>query len=218
MGPLILRDLQLAWRNKIGLVMGPLFFVIFLTFSVIALGGEPDRMPQLAEPLIWLGILLSLFLYFPTVFSDDFQDGSMEAVMLSGVSRLNIASAKTITFFILTYIPFLVAIPFAGLTFGLGAERIAAISLSVLFAAPALVIYGVFTGALLGRQSGAGIFAVLIAAPLLIPIFIFGLSAPQSFMTSGLQSVEFRALASINLIAIAVGLPAIAAVLNANLE
>ena len=218
MNALIRRDLLLAWRNKFGLLLGPMFFVVFITICVIAFGNDASKLQSFAGPLIWIAVLLSLFLNFPIVFSEDYKDGSLEALVLSGESRLLIAMAKAISFFATSFVPFLIIIPLSGIAFGLPANAIAAIGLSIFFSVPALIIYGVLTGALLGRQHSSGLLAVLLAAPLLIPVLIFGISAINSYPIAGMSAVEFRALAGINLIALAVGLPATAAALNANLE
>ena len=54
--------------------------------------------------------------------------------------------------------------------------------------------------------------------PFLIPLLIFGLGAVDAYPESGLDALEFRALIGLSLIAIAVGVPAATAALNANLE
>ena len=54
--------------------------------------------------------------------------------------------------------------------------------------------------------------------PFLIPLLIFGLGAVESYPANGLAAIEFRALIGLSFIAIAVGIPAATAALNANLE
>ena len=218
MGALILRDLRLAWRNKTALFLGPIFFIIFLTLCVIALGGHQEKLIDTSGPLIWLAVILSLFLNFSALFAEDFQDGTMEALLLSGETRLNIVLAKALSFFITAFLPFIVIVPLAAVVLGLSSQSIAAISLSIIAASPALIAYGVLTGALLAQQKSGGIFAVLLIAPFIVPVLIFGLAAIDSFSVDGLKAVEFRALAGINLIALAVAIPAAAAALKANLE
>ena len=218
MTALILRDLRLAFRNFTAMAMGPLFFIIFIALCVIALSADMDRLTEMANPLIWLAVILSLFLSFPHIFAGDYRDRTLEALILSGEPRGNLVIAKGIVYFITTFLPFVAIIPIAGLFLNLSSEQISAICLSILVSAPALVIYGLLTGALLGRQRSSGIFAILLAAPLILPVLIFGLSAASSYLTQGLHAVEFRALTGINLIALAVGIPATAAALNANLE
>jgi len=78
--------------------------------------------------------------------------------------------------------------------------------LSVIAAAPAIAVYGVFSAAILSGRRGGGFLIVLITAPFLIPLLIFGLGAVDSYASAGLAAVEFRALIGLSLIAIAVGI------------
>ena len=98
------------------------------------------------------------------------------------------------------------------------AEAITATLLSIAIAAPALSIYGVFSGAVLAGRQGGGFLIVLITTPFLIPLLIFGVEAINGYSQSGLGALEFRVLIGLSLIAIAVGLPAASAALKANLE
>ena len=69
---------------------------------------------------------------------------------------------------------------------------------------------------LTGRQGG--FLIVLITAPFIIPLLIFGIEAINGYQSSGILALEFRVLIGLSLIAIAVGLPAASAALKANLE
>jgi len=88
----------------------------------------------------------------------------------------------------------------------------------LLTAAPALAAYGVMAGALMARRGKGGFLIILISAPFLIPILIFGLAAVDSYLRFGILAFEFRALAGLSLIAMAIGLPAASAALTANIE
>ncbi len=218
MGDIIIRDLKLAWRNKFSWWQGPFFFILFITLCVLALNPGGTLQTEIAGPLIWIGVLFSLFLNFTSLFQTDFQDGTLEALQLSGVGNLNIVSAKAVTFFLTSFLPFLVILPIAGLIMSLSTGLISAIGISLLVSAPALIAYGVLSGALLGRMNSASFLVILVIAPLVIPVLIFGTAAINSYMMEGLRAVEFKALLGINLIALAIGLPAAAAALKANLE
>ena len=98
------------------------------------------------------------------------------------------------------------------------AQSATATLLSIILAIPALTIYGLFASAILAGRQGGGFLIVLMTTPLLIPVLIFGVEATQSYTQSGLHALEFRVLIGLSLISIAVGLPAAAAALKANLE
>ena len=217
-GTILIRDLRLALRHKTSWIIGPVFYLLFLTMCAIAVPSEIRSDPNVASALIWLAALFSLMLSFPSVFAADYEDGTMEALILTGIPKTAIILAKAILLILLIFTPLLIATPLAGLAFGLAGELTSAIVMTIIISAPALIAYGLLAGALLGRSRGAGVLAILITTPFILPVLIFALSAASQFAESGLSGVEFTALMGINLIAIAIGLPATAAALSANLE
>ena len=215
---IIKRDLTLALRSGGAWLYGLFFFAVFIALSAIALGGSLNVMRPFASALIWLAVIFSAMLSFPAIFRDDFEDGNLAQLKISGLSLINLCIAKAISFALLSIMPLLFALPFAALVFDMPSQTILATLLSIVIAAPALTVYGVLSSAILaGRRSG-GFLIVLITTPFLIPLLIFGLEATESFATNGLLAIEFRVLTGLSLIAIAIGIPAAAAALNANLE
>ena len=82
---------------------------------------------------------------------------------------------------------------------------------SILIASPALISYGAFAAACLVGYRGNGVLLVLLAAPIIIPLLIFGVAAVDSYSVNGLGAIEFQALTGLSLIACAIALPAAAA-------
>ncbi|MEP3891819.1 MAG: heme exporter protein CcmB [Hellea sp.] len=215
---IIKRDLTLALRSGGAWLFGLFFFAVFIALSAIALGGSLTVMRPFAPALIWLAVIFSAMLSFSAIFQEDYQDGNLAQLKTSGVSLVSLVSAKAISFTLLSILPLLLATPFAALVFDMPPQIISATIMSLLLAAPALAVYGVLSSAILAGRRGGGFLIVLITTPFLIPLLIFGLEAIESYTKSGLTAVEFRVLIGLSLIAIAVGIPAAAAALNANLE
>jgi len=112
----------------------------------------------------------------------------------------------------------MMAIPLAGTFFQLPGPEIAGLMISVLLGSPALIAYGVLSGALLAGQKGTGFLAVLITLPFIVPIIIFALSGAQNYPAFGIWNLQFQALLGLSLVALAVSIPAAAAALSAYLE
>jgi len=217
-GVIVKRDLTLAFRSGGSWLHGLFFFAAFMALSGIALGGSLSVMRPFGSALIWLAVIFSAMLSFPTIFQEDYQDGNLAQLKLSGLSLITLCTAKAISFALLSMAPLLVVIPFAALIFDMPADVIFATVLSLLLAAPALATYGLLSSAIMAGRRGGGFLIVLITTPFLIPLLIFGLEAIEGYAQSGLAAIEFRVLIGLSLIAIAVGIPAAAAALNANLE
>jgi heme exporter protein B len=218
MAPLIQRDLLLAVRTPSTWLLALVFFGLFLLLCAVALGGSFGVMRPLAPALIWLAVIFSQLLAFNGLFRADFEDGTLEQLTLSGMGTLRIVLAKAVVFFLFTYLPLLIAIPLAGFGFALPAPKISGICLSLIFAAPALIAYGVMSGAILAGRPQGGFISVILTVPFIIPVLIFGVAAVDSYPVHGLSSLEFRALGGLSLIGCAIGFPAASAALTANME
>jgi len=212
------RDLTLAARSGGSWLHGVFFFCVFIALSAIALGGSLNVMRPSSPALIWLAVIFSAMLSFPAIFQEDYQDGNLAQFKLSGLNLMYFTTAKTISFTLLSIIPLLIAIPFAALVFDMPPEMIMATLIAITLSTPALTIYGVLSSAILAGRRGGGFLIVLMTAPFLIPLLIFGLGAADAYPANGLAAIEFRALIGLSLIAIAIGIPAATAALNANLE
>lgn len=218
MRTIVKRDLTLALRSGGAWLHGLFFFSVFIALCAIALGGSLNVMRPFAPALIWLAVIFSAMLSYPAIFQDDYQDGNLAQLKVSGISLVNLCTSKAISFALLSILPNLIAIPFAALIFDMSIKTLSATLLSLLIATPALTIYGVLSSAILAGRRGGGFLIVLITTPFIVPLLIFGLEAIQGFSNDGFAATEFRVLIGLSLISIAVGIPASAAALKANLE
>ncbi|MDA8708386.1 heme exporter protein CcmB [Hellea sp.] len=216
--PLIKRDLVLALRSGGAWLYGLFFFAVFIALSAIALGGSFNLMRPIAPALIWLAVIFSAMLSFHSIFQEDYCDGNLAQLKLSGAGGLILCTAKAISFTLLSILPLIIATPLAALVFDMTSQTVMATVLSLILASPALAIYGVLSSAILAGRRGGGFLIVLITTPFLIPLLIFGIEAIEGYSAHGLAALEFRILVGLSFIAIAVGLPAAAAALNAHLE
>jgi len=117
MAAIIKRDLMLALRSGGAWLHGLFFFGVFIALAAIALGGSLNVMRPFAPALIWLAVIFSAMLSFPAIFQDDYQDGNLAQLKLSGFSLIHLVTAKSISFAVLSIAPLLIAIPFAALVF-----------------------------------------------------------------------------------------------------
>lgn len=214
---IVKRDLNIAMRSGGAWLYGLFFFAVFIALTAIAMGGTLNAMRPFAPALIWLAVIFSAMLSFPTIFQEDYLDGNLAQLKLSGLSLIKVSIAKTISFALLSIAPLLLATPLAALLFDMALDVTIATVLSLVIATPALTIYGVLSSAILASRRG-GFLIILITSPFLIPLLIFGLGSVEAYPLNGFSALEFRALSGLSLIAIAVGIPAASAALTANLE
>lgn len=215
---IIKRDIRLAARSGGAWAYGLVFMVFFLALCAIALGGSLQTLRPLATPLLFLSIFFASLLSIAQIFQADMEDGTLTQLKLAGVSSMSIASAKALSFALIYLLPLIAITPIWGQLLGLNGRALIGTCLSLSISLPAIAVYVSVSGALLCARQSGGFLAIILTAPLLIPVLIFGVDAAQSFPDTGIMAVEFRILAGLSFIAIAIGLPATAAALTANLE
>lgn len=215
---ILIRDVQIALRSGGTWLHGLAFFIVFLALAAIALGGDFAVLRPLAPALIWMAVILSLLLSFDDLFSVDANDGNLEHIKLSRCPLIIYVAAKACACWLLTIGPLIVALPVAALLYDLPLWTSTGLLLSVLLASPALICYGVFCASLLVSYQRSGVLLVLISLPLVLPILIFALASVISYETLKFAAPEFLALMGLNLIAIAIGIPAAASALKTEME
>jgi len=212
------RDLTLAARSGGAWAYGLIFMAIFLSLSGIALDGDMAVLRRLGVPLIWLAVTFAALMSVGRVFASDLRDGTSGQLWLSGTSYMAQAAIGTVSFAIIRLLPLILSAPLWSLLFDLSGAQVTGLVIALLCALPGLAAFTALSGALTGARGKGGFLAIFIAAPLLVPLLIFGISASNSFVDLGVAAMEYRVLAGLSLLSLAVSIPASAAALKANVE
>ena len=78
------RDLRLAMRSR-GQWLNPLlFFVIVVTLFPLGIGPGPATLSLIAPGILWVSALLAMMLSLDSLFANDFRDGTLEQMVVSG--------------------------------------------------------------------------------------------------------------------------------------
>lgn len=217
-GKIIKRDLHRAARSGGNWAFGLIFMTIFLALSAIALNGDMSILREVGRALIWLAIIFASLLSVDKIFAEDLRDGTTGQLWLSGMSYLSQATAGMMSFALIYLFPLILSAPILSLLFGLENDTIAGLFIALLCAMPGLAAFTALAGALTGAYGKSGFLAIIITAPLLVPIVIIGLAASQAFAVTGIAAIEYRALIGLSLLACALSIPASAAALAVNTD
>ena len=213
MSTILKRELRFAVRGASGTGLSLVFMALFVLMCGIALGGSQ---PMLGPGLLWLAATLSALLGLDRLYQPDQETGALAQMHLSGASGFAIAMAKGLSFAITSLAPLILATPLLALLLSMDGSAIIGTILSLLIGAPAITAYASVTAAILAAQRGSAVLAVILTAPLLVPVLIFGTEAANAFAADGIDAVQFRILAGLSFIAVALGTPATVAALAAN--
>jgi|SRR5690606_2394536 len=192
-GAVLRRDLLLAYRRRRDLANPLVFFVIAV--SLFPLGVTPERtfLVEAGAGIIWVAALLATLLSLDGLFRADFEDGSLEQLLLSPAPLFVIVLAKVIVHWLVTGLPLLILSPVLGLMMHLDATQIGVLCMTLLLGTPVLSLVGAIgAGLTVGLRVG-GVLISLLVLPLYIPVLVFG-AGTVSAAASGLAVNGYLAL------------------------
>lgn len=212
------RELIAALRN-VQEALNPLVF-LFLAITLFALGvgAEPAALERFAPGIIWVLVLLANLLALEGLFRRDFDDGTLEQLVLLGQPLFLPVLAKTAAQWCLSGLAMTLLAPLAALLLYLPVEVLGITVLSLLVGSPALTLFGAVGAALTVGLRGGGVLLALLILPLYIPILIFGAGAISLAMSGVDVSAQIYLLTAISMLAITVAPFAVQAALRISLE
>ncbi|MEE9447602.1 MAG: heme exporter protein CcmB [Arenicellales bacterium] len=173
-------DLTLAYRNKSALFNPLLFFIMVAVLFAFGVGPETTVLSTLAPGVVWVAALLSSLLALDHLFREDYDNGSLEQLVLSPHSSSGLVLAKIIVHWLVTGLPLIIISPFIGLMMQLPSQAFGTMILSLLLGTPALSLIGAVGVGLTAGVKRSGLLLSLLVIPLFIPVLIFGASAVQA--------------------------------------
>jgi len=174
---LLMRDLRLAFRSRHELANPLIFFVLVVTLFPLAVSPTTEALRTMAPGVIWVSALLAVLLSLDRLFKQDFEDGSLDQLMLSPNPLVVLVLAKVTAHWFLTGLPLVLIAPLLGLFMALPAESIEVLIYSLLLGTPVLSLIGAIGVSLTVAVNRGGVLLSLIVLPLYIPVLIFGANA-----------------------------------------
>ncbi len=180
MKALLRRELRLALRHGADTIAALLFFVIAATLFPFALGPGPRVLAAIAPGVIWVCALLAALLPLDRQFGADFEDGSLDLLLLSGLPAYGVAFGKALAHWLTTGLPLLlIAAPLA-VMLRAPATTVPLLVLALLPGTMLLSLLGTLAAALTLGARRAAVLMPLITLPLMVPTLIFGAAAATS--------------------------------------
>lgn len=180
LGVLIRRDLLLALRRRAQILNPLVFFVIVVTLFPLGLGPEPNLLQKLAPGVLWVAALLAAMLSLEAMFHSDFEDGSLEQLLLAPQPVFITVMAKVLTHWLLSGLPLLLLAPLLALWLHLPSDAIVVLLVTLALGTPVLSLIGAIGVALTVGLRRGGVLLSLLVLPLYIPVLIMGAGAVDS--------------------------------------
>lgn len=168
------RDVLLAWKRP-GDVLNPLFFFAMVsTLFPLAIGPSSEQLAFSGPGVVWVAALLATLLSLNSLFLSDFEDGSLDQLVLSPQPLPLLALAKAVSHWLITGLPLVFVSPLIAVTFQMPPRTMGVMMVTLTFGTISLSLLGSIGAALtVGLHRGTALLSLLIL-PLAMPILIFG--------------------------------------------
>ena len=177
---LLRRDLTLAVRNRAEFANPILFFVLVITLFPLAIGAVPELLARIAPGIIWVAALLAAMLSLDSIFRSDFDDGSLEQLLMSAHPMPVLVLAKVCAHWLVTGVPLLLISPVLAEMLGMPQAAQGTLFLTILIGTPILSLIGSIGVALTVGLPKGGIILSLLVLPLYVPVLIFASGAIEA--------------------------------------
>ncbi|MCH8169410.1 MAG: heme exporter protein CcmB, partial [Proteobacteria bacterium] len=163
MASLLGRDLRLALRLGGGGGIGIAFFVLTVLLIPLGVGPETATLARIAGGVLWIAALLAALLSLDRIFQADFEDGSLDQLMLSPLALEQVVLAKCIAHWLTTGLPMALIAPVLGVMLQLPESALPALIIGMALGTPALSLIGAIGAAItVGVRRGGLLLSILV--------------------------------------------------------
>ena len=182
------RDLTVAIRSRGEMANPVAFFVLVVVLFGVGIGPNLETMREVGPGVVWVLALLSTMMAMESLFRRDFEDGSLEQMLLHGRPLFLAVLGKLIAHWCVSGLALTLLSPVAAFMLQVPAAAMPTLALSLAIGTPTLILIGAVAAALTVGLGRGGLLVALIALPLYIPVLIFGASASLA-AASGMSAV-----------------------------
>jgi len=174
---MVMRDLTLAMRHRSDVLTTVFFFIIVVSLFPLGVGPDAALLREMAAGVVWVAALLASMLSLTRLFADDYNDGTLEQLLMVPQPLSLIVLGKVLAHWIISGLPLVLMSPLLGLQFGLEGDELIMLMVTLLIGTPVLSLLGAIGAALTLGLRGGGVLVSLLVLPLYIPVLIFGAGA-----------------------------------------
>lgn len=200
-------------------VLNPLVFLFLaITLFALATGGGQDTLRAIAPAVIWVLVLLANLLSLEGLFRRDYEDGTLEQLLLKAEPAFVALIAKILVHWTFSGLAMTVLAAVAALILYLPASALPTLLLGLVVGTPALSLIGAVGAALTVGLKRGGVLLALLVLPLYVPVLIFGAGAVLEQMAGIETRAQIYWLGVISMTSLTLAPFAVQAALRVSLE
>ena len=173
------RDLLIAYKRKNDVINPFMFFLIVATLFPIGISPDPDRLSEIATGVLWISTLLASLLAMDNLYRADYEDGSLEQLLLIPHPLFFMVMAKNVAHWLISGLPVVLVSPLIAYMLNLPAESFGTLFITLLLGTPVLSLLGSIGVALTVGLGSRGLILAVITLPMSVPVLIAGTLAVQ---------------------------------------
>lgn len=196
LGASLKRELTVSARHKGDLANPLIFYLMVVVFVPLGISAEPQMLSKLAPGMLWVIALLATLLSLDGLFRSDYDDGSLELMVLSPQPLALTIMGKVFVHWLLAGVPLTLLAPILGVMLQLPAEGYGVLILSLLIGTGSLSLIGSIGAALTVGLRKGGLLLSLVIMPFYVPVLIFGAGAVKNAIDGFAVGAELAVLAA----------------------
>lgn len=198
-------------RRKQDTLNALLFFVMVITLFPLGVDPSAEFLSPAAGGIIWCATALSVLMAVEGMYKEDYNDGSMEQWLTSGLSLSLLVFLKVLAQWLVVIVPLLLVLPVLAHMLFLPSDDLGVVLFSIVLGTPALFFIGSIGAALTVSMRRGAVLMLLLILPLYIPVIIFATGAVRASQLGMSFSGQLAILAAISLVSLALS-PVMAAI------
>ncbi len=176
------RSLVIAFRRRGDLLQPLAFYAMVASLFPLAVNPEPALMVRIAAGVVWVGALLSTLLSLEHLFRRDFEQGTLEQLVLCGQPLFLAALVRVFAHWLTTGVLLTLLAPVLAGMLRLPAAALPVLLLSLLLGTPILSMIGSVAAALTVGIGRGGLLVSVLVLPLYVPPLVLGVSAVELYL------------------------------------
>ncbi|MDP6374860.1 MAG: heme exporter protein CcmB [Pseudomonadales bacterium] len=214
----LIREWRASVRSR-DEILNPLVF-LFLSIMLFALGlgGEAHALSRWSPGVLWALVLLTNLLSLEGLFRRDFDDGTLEQMVLLAEPAFVPVVAKILVQWCFSGALIALLTPVLGLVLNMPMTAWPVVMATLAIGTPALSMLGAIGAALTVGLRRGGVLLALLILPFYVPVLIFGVTAASDAMAGLGVNAQIFALAGISMLAVTAAPFAVVAAVRISLE
>lgn len=193
---LLRRELLIAWRRPGEAATPVVFFLVTSMLFPLGLTPDPNLLRPLGPGVIWVVAFLAEMLGLQRLFRADFEDGTLEQLLLTPRPLTLVILAKAAGHWLVTGLPVVVGGGVVAAMLFMPPRGIGIVMAGLLLGTPILTLLATVVAALTVSLRQAAILAPVLILPLATPVLIFGAQSATLAMHGQPAAQAFEALAA----------------------